>query len=454
MKFTVKSIAGQKLPTGKTEAIVFDDDVPGFGLRIREGGSRNFIFQYKIGKKHRRLTLGPLTALDLTKARDTAKDLYAKVRLGADPAGEKAHAKIKADETFDVVVARYLEERREELRPLSYREIERHLLDHAKPLHRLQLAKIARKDIASCIGAVRKNSGAVTGNRVRASLSAMFTWAMGEGLLDTNPVIGTKRSDEKARTRVLQPAELRSIWAALPEGHYGTIMKLLALTGQRAGEIAGLRWSELCEIEIETVSEKDGLRSFKVNEIGRAPPDKIAAMRWSEVRETGARWPKLRGLAIIFPKERVKNATRHMVPISEPVREILAELAKQPRRVDINGSMRDHLFGHAQGPFDGWSNCKERLDDRLTERGVKLEPWTTHDLRRSFSTHAANLGIPPHIVETILNHRSGHKGGIAGTYNYATYSNEVRRALDTWARHLLAWVEGAESNVVDMPQPA
>jgi integrase len=450
MKLTVKSVAAQHLPAGRNEAIFFDDDVPGFGMRLR-GTSRTWVFQYKLGKKHRRLTLGRLSALGLVDARETAKDLYAKVRLGQDPSGEKIQAKAKADETVEAVIKRYLEARRPELRPAYYLEVERHLLTHARPLHRLRLDKITKRHVASCVGAVRKNSGAVTGNRVRASLSGMFSWTVSEGLVEANPVVGTTRTDESKRDRVLSHAELRAIWTALPDGHYGAITKLLALTGQRAGEIAGLRWSEIWEIEIVTASESDGARLYKVNEIGRASPESIADLRWSEIREPGARWPKLRGLAIIFPGERVKNGHRHIVPISEPVRRIIVD---QPRRASPDGGLRDLIFGRDQGAFDGWSKAKERLDTRLIEMGQTLAPWVTHDLRRSFATHAADLGVQPHIVETILNHRSGHKAGIAATYNYATYFNEVRRALDTWSRHLMAWVEEKESNVVDIPQPA
>src|SRR6516162_9250938 len=58
MRLTVKSSDGLKLKAGQKERIAFDDDIPGFGLRIREGGSRSWIFQYRIGKKQRRMVLG------------------------------------------------------------------------------------------------------------------------------------------------------------------------------------------------------------------------------------------------------------------------------------------------------------------------------------------------------------------------------------------------------------
>jgi integrase len=242
MKLTAATIRTLTLPAGKTEVLVFDDALPGFGVRLRLGGSRTFVYQYKFGPRQRRLTLGSVAALDIGRARETAKDLYARVRLGEDPAGDKADAKVKASETFEAVAKRFLDYKRERLRPSSYPETERHLLKHARLLHPIQLEKITRRDIATVIGAVR---GLPTGNRVRSSLSSLFSWAMAQGLLEANPVSGTLKNDERSRERVLSPAELRLIWNNLEDDHYGAIIKLLALTGSRADEIAALRWSEV-----------------------------------------------------------------------------------------------------------------------------------------------------------------------------------------------------------------
>ncbi|HZC55485.1 MAG TPA: Arm DNA-binding domain-containing protein, partial [Xanthobacteraceae bacterium] len=61
MKLTTVTVRTQALPAGKSEAIFFDDDIPGFGLRIRDGGSRRFVFQYKLSTKQRRMALGKAT---------------------------------------------------------------------------------------------------------------------------------------------------------------------------------------------------------------------------------------------------------------------------------------------------------------------------------------------------------------------------------------------------------
>src|SRR5260221_4480966 len=120
MRLTAAAIRSLSLPEGKSEAIFFDDDVPGFGLRLRDGGSRSFVFQYKLGAKQRRIALGPVTALDIGKARDTAKDLYSRVRLGQDPAGDKATAKAKAADTFEAAISQFLPRHRERLRVRAY----------------------------------------------------------------------------------------------------------------------------------------------------------------------------------------------------------------------------------------------------------------------------------------------------------------------------------------------
>ena len=80
----------------------------------------------------------------------------------------------------------------------------------------------------------------------------------------------------------------------------------------------------------------------------------------------------------------------------------------------------------------GYNKCKNALDAKLNFD----KPWRIHDIRRSVATHMAEIGILPHIVEATLNHLSGHKSGIAGVYNRATYDDERAAALDKWSSHV------------------
>ena len=100
--------------------------------------------------------------------------------------------------------------------------------------------------------------------------------------------------------------------------------------------------------------------------------------------------------------------------------------------------------------FSGWGKAKEKLDERVAEAKKPLEHWTVHDLRRTVATRMAELGVQPHIIEAVLNHVSGHKSGVAGIYNRATYDKEKREALNLWAEHVMARVEGRKTVVVRM----
>jgi integrase len=137
--------------------------------------------------------------------------------------------------------------------------------------------------------------------------------------------------------------------------------------------------------------------------------DEIGALRWSEV--------DLDRKLIVLAPERTKNSRTHEVPLS---RQALAILDRQSRRTEF-------VFSKAMG----WAKGKAALDERL-----RIAPWRLHDLRRTAATQMAELGVQPHIIEAVLNHVSGHKGGVAGIYNRAKYEPEMRSALQRWADHL------------------
>jgi integrase len=416
MKLTVGNTPALELPPGKADHVVWDDDIPGFGVRLRAGGSRVWVFQFTIGEKQRRMTLGAVTPESFRTIkdpdgtvvklgiRDQVSQLHARVRLGQDPAADKAEGRRRATETFEAVARKFLAFQRGELRPGSYRQVDRHITRLWKPLNELQLKAIDRRAVATIITDVKEKIGAVSANRAASTLSYFFTWAMGQGLAETNPLIGVAKFSEETRERVLSDGELRLIWNAAGDDHFGAIVKLLALTGQRADEIASLRWSE----------------------VGDA--------------------------AIALPPERTKNARPHTVPLAKPAFDILQA---QPRRADDDGILRELVFGVGQRGFSGWSRCKERLDERIAkENGKPLPDWRIHDIRRTVATGMAALEVQPHIVECVLNHVSGFRAGVSGIYNRNPYEPEKRRALDLWAEHVMALVEGRESTVTPLRRPA
>jgi integrase len=393
MRLTVKSADSLKLKAGQKERIAFDDDIPGFGLRIREGGSRTWIFQYRIGSKQRRMVLASANSaqLNLADIRKTASKLQGRVALGQDPAMDKEIARREVENTFAVFADQFLEARKSSWRAGTYREAKRHLTKHTKPLHSFPIAAVSQYNIAKLLEDIAKKSGGVTANRVRTSLSSLFGWIIKKGirLPEGNVASYTEKPvEEKSRDRVLSDAELETIWKACLDDDYGAIIKLLMLTGQRANEIGALRWNEVHDEQI------------------------------------------------VLPAERTKNRRAHIIPLSDIAKMILAG----PRQAD-----RRFVFGRNDTGFSGWSKCKAALDQR-----ARLEHWAVHDLRRTVATRMAELGVQPHIIEAVLNHVSGHKGGVAGIYNRATYDKEKREALNLWAEHITALVEGRKASVVPL----
>jgi integrase len=258
MKLTVKTAEGIKLPKGKSDWIVFDDDIAGFRLRLREGGSRTWIYQYRIGKKQRRMVLGSAKSVPLILARKNASDLEAKVRLGGDPAMNKEIARLEVDNTFAVLADRFLEARRPSWRTRTYEENKRHLIKDAKSLHPFPITAVVQRNIANLLNDIAKEKGDVTANRVRSSLCAFFGWAIREGvrLPEGNIASYTNKREESSRDRVLTDRELGLIWNACLDDDYGAILKLLMLTGQRANEIAQLRWNDVHDEQIVLPAER------------------------------------------------------------------------------------------------------------------------------------------------------------------------------------------------------
>jgi integrase len=216
---------------------------------------------------------------------------------------------------------------------------------------------------------------------------------MQKGLHESNPCIAAQKRKERSRDRVLTDNELAAVWNALGTSDYGDILRLLILTGQRAGEIGGLRWSEV-DFDRDLVA---------------------------------------------LPSQRTKNHQPHEFPISNPVRDTLKA---RPRT-------RDFVFGRGVAGFNGWGRSKKILDKKITEKlGAKLPQWTVHDLRRTLATGLQRLGVRLEVTEAILNHVGGNRGGVGGVYRRYNWAEEKRTALDAWAAHILTVVsDKKKSNV-------
>lgn len=396
MKLDAKTAAEATLPPGRTDHFIWDDELAGFGLRLRAGGHRSWIVQYRNETaRTRRASLGSTAKLTAAQARDAARKVLAKVELGGDPQGEREEHRHKAAGTFRATIDSYLAAKQLELRPTSFRITALYLAgSYFRPLHPMALTAIKRSDVAACTRAIANKHSTSTAAAARRALSAFFAWAIADGLLGdgANPVDGSHRpADPTPRERVLTDAELVAIWKGCDDDDFGKIVRLLILLGSRRQEVGGMGWLEL---------DLDG-----------------------------GTWT--------LPKARSKNHREHTIALPAAALEII----KSVPRTD-----REHLFGErAGGGFTGWSHAKLDLDRRL---GRVVKPWRVHDIRRTVATGMADIGIEPHHIEATLNHFSGHRAGVAGIYNRSSYDRAVKAALARWAEHLAALVEGRESKVV------
>jgi integrase len=370
--------------------------LPGFGVRLRSG-SAFYIVQYRVGSKQRRESLGDIRKTDLEQARKNARVRFAQVELGIDPRAErdKLEASQKADGLmFKTVFEDYLTARKAIQAASTHGAARRYFEQHWAPLHRRALNTIDRATVASTLRDITRDHGRTSAARARSNLSALFAWAMREGVVASNPVVGTNDPEEgiEARDRVLAPDELKAIWNQCRDDDFGRIVRLLLLlTACRREEIGGLRWSE---VDLET---------------GK----------------------------MLLPKERTKNRRPLALTLPEAARAILRAA---PRRAG-----RDLVFGGGKAGFTAWSYCTLAFHGQITAAngGRALAPWRIHDLRRTVRTGLGKLGVKPHVAELVLNH-TGHKAGIGGVYDHYDYEPEIAEALATWDAHLLSIVGTAE----------
>jgi integrase len=397
MKLTKHSMAELDLPPGKTEHVEWDAELPGFGVRLRKGAhgvSKTFRIQYRVGTQQRSKHLDA-RKVKLEDARKVARQYFAQAHLGVDPAAEKAKARATAAAaklTLASVADRYLAVKQQALQRGEYSESTfeaavRYFAVHWAPLRGRPIDSIKRPEVATRLQELATEYGRSAAAKARYTLSALYTWAMGEGLCEANPVVATNNPEEgvKARERVLSDGELKAVLSACADDDFGNIVKLLVFTGCRRDEIGALRWDE---IDLET------------------------------------------GM-LTLPAERTKNRRALTLTLPEPALEILRSVTHR------DGPC---VFGDPHRGFTGWSAAKRKLDTRLAEgAGKPLPHWTLHDLRRTMRTGLGRLGVPPHIAELAINHV---KAGIVAVYDRYRYEPEIADALVQWAEHVMAVAEG------------
>ena len=414
-KLTKAEIDRLACPDGRRDVLVFDEELPGFGIRLTSAGNKIFIFQYQRLGAVRRLVLGRYGEITPAAARKLATTARGAVTGGADPVAQRqaaleaeaeAAAAARAKAASDsYTVERLIEQwAREGLatRSAAHRREAPRALKHgfgpaalAEPASSLTSAGIQRT--LDAIAAQRP----VTAQRFRAYGRTMASWAVAREKLASNP-FATARVENKAqaRDRVLSDAELGAVWRAASSTAYpfGPLVQLAILTLQRRNEVAGMRWSEL------------------------SPGRDL----WT------------------IPSRRAKNRKAHLVHLVEPARAILATIP--PRQ----GS--DLVFTlTGQTPASGFSRAVEDLRDavagHVTPKGQNgrrpnakrdAEPWRLHDFRRTGVTCMARLGVPMQVADRILNHiESRGSRSVAEVYQRYEFLPERLAASELWAAHVL-----------------
>jgi integrase len=337
--------------------------------------------------------LGDANAIGLADARKLAGRIMFQVAEGGDPVAERAALRRKG--SFKELAHDYVE-RHAKKNNKSWRASEKLVKRYLLPRWgNLAASNITRDDVKTMMVSI---TAPALANAVLAAASAIFTWAIKEGVIKVNPCSLIERNATKERERVLSDSELPKFWERFGDaGLAGTALKLLLLTGQRPGEVAHIHRKHIV--------------------------DGWWQMPGKPVPELG--WPG------------TKNGASHRVWLSAPVRALLAELAAG------NDDAEGPVFAGADGlPF-------KQLDASM--RGVmgnicaelRAERATPHDLRRTHGSTITRLRFGRPAMNRIQNHI---EGGIAGVYDQYEYADENKQIMETVAAKLLALIDGTDKD--------
>jgi integrase len=416
--------------------VIWDAAQTGLGIKVTPRGKRIWVEQlrYPGFRCQSTRTLGHYPAMSPSEARAKAGRWYAWVKAGIDPEVAETEEKAKADaarraenlkksHTFAGVAERYVSEHLSGQRrgKVTAREIRSDLIEAwgDRPI-----SDITPADVKTLIHTI-KSRAPYQARNVFGHARTLFRWAVHHDLIAASPIAsleprwvldGAKISP---RQRTLNEQEIIAFWRVTERlGYpYGSLFRMLLLTGCRLNEVAQARWSEF-HPELRRV----------IREAKRAE----RAVDWSRVPEKSKIWT--------IPAARFKSDVEHLVPLSNDACALVESL---PRF-----SAGDFIFTTTDGekPINGLSKSKSRLDERMLRilramarrRGddsaqVKLPGWVLHDLRRVVRTHLSALNIADHIAEMVLGH--GRKG-LQRVYDQHRYEEQIREALDLWATKL------------------
>jgi integrase len=373
---TAASVARIKPPkTGQLE--VFDLGYPSLALRVSYGGSRAWVFFYRLNGKQHRLMLGVFPSMSLAEARQAWREARNDVSKGIDPS-KKPRVQQPAL-SFDAVLEEWL--LRDQAKNRSAAHARSMMVKNVLPQWTgRDVTTLGRRDVLDVVDSIVDRGTIITARRTQSYIHRLFRWAVSRGILESNPAANLdKPGSEKPRERVLSETELIAVWnGAEKQGYpYGKIAQLLILTGARRGEIGALRWDEIVHDTIE------------------------------------------------LSGQRTKGGRQHTIPLSSAATALIEGLPRIAKS--------DFVFG-SKAPAN-WSFAKSELDKLSGVAG-----WHVHDLRRTAATGMQRLGANVQTIEAVLGHVAGSRAGIVAVYQRHSFSDEKRAALESWGAHVMALV--------------
>jgi len=353
-----------------------DDSLPGFGLRVSQGGTKSFVLVH--GKTRERVTIGRYPVISLAQARSEAKHILAERTLG------RARPKSVAwDEAKALFLAACVQKNKSRTLDDYTRLLKKHFA-----FGKTQLADITTQQITHRLDRLVDTPSEQ--NHALVAVKVFLRWTVRRHYIGTSPCEGLFPSKRPPRERTLTGKELASVFKTALKGTdaFSNIVALLVLTGQRRGEVAALQWS------------------------------------WIDTKER----------TITLPSSATKNKRAHTFPYGKRAAAVLKRIPRASETYVFPAS-RDKVKGKPATIFNGWGKPKEAFD---RESGVT--DWQLHDIRRTFASNLAALGVPLPTIEKLLNHVSGSFGGIVSVYQRHDWLPEMRDAVQKWETRLGALV--------------
>ena len=376
-KITKRSVDALEPSAAQNGAVqLWDTEIIGFGVRTYCSGRKVYVYKYAFDGQAKFVTIGAHGAFSPDAARMRAFDLAHKVASGEDPASKKRAA--RPSMTVSALIDHYFAEgpiTRPNKRTSSWSTDWSRLNRHVRPLLGSKPAnKVTRSDVEAMQhdiasgktariektgkkhGKAIVEGGTTPGSNAIVCLSAMYSWAIAQNILQTNPCIGVQKFKRRKRQRFFTEEERLALLRTLDELEAsGRIdparidaIRLLYLTGARKNEILGLKWSEV---------------SFERR-------------------------------IILLPSERAKNGFAGGIPLSAPA---LAILKKRPNDSGFVFPNPASAKGHIADISAAW---------RHITRCAGLKGVRIHDLRHNFGSTAVGLNISLRLTGAMLQHKS------------------------------------------------